>query len=332
MAEVLSQSQIDALLATVLNGNDVEDEILKEDSKKYRNYDFYSPKKFTKDKLNIIKKSYDNYCRIVSSRINSLLRVVSEVNLITVEEERYYEFNNALLDTDILSLIDVKIRDNDDRGNIFVHITTPLMLGMIDRMLGGNGDNSVEHIQSSYVYTDIELMLYENILKHLIGVMKDGWSSYLDTEFNVSRLETSQGLLQEIGMDEIVIIVVIEVVIDNLSGKMSICIPNTLLTNIFSVIERKKTYHNKVGNNEDKSSQAIFGAIKQSTLDVSARIGDATVLMQDIYSLKVGDIINMNVPKDSDVDIFVEDRQWFRGSLGVHNKNIAVRISDADKK
>ena len=44
MAEVLSQSQIDALLATVLDGNDTFDE----ESKKYRNYDFYSQKNLQK--------------------------------------------------------------------------------------------------------------------------------------------------------------------------------------------------------------------------------------------------------------------------------------------
>lgn len=327
MAEVLSQSQIDALLATVLDGNDTFDE----ESKKYRNYDFYSPKKFTKDKLNILRSTYDNYSRIVSSRINSLLRVTSEVNLITVEEERYYEFSNALSDNDTLTLIDVKLSNNEDSGTIFMHITTPLMLRMMDRMLGGNGDD-IQNISSSYAYTDIELMLYENITKYLIGVMKDGWANYLDVDFNISRLETSHGLLQEIGMDEIVIIVVIEVKISDLSGKINICIPSTLLTNIFSIIDSKKAPHSRIGGNEDKTSQEIFGAIKQSTLDVSAKIGDATVLMKDICTLKEGDIINMNISKNSDVDIFIENKPWFKGKLGVHNKNIAVRISDVDKK
>ena len=54
--------------------------------------------------------------------------------------------------------------------------------------------------------------------------------------------------------------------------------------------------------------------------------------MKDICTLKEGDIINMNISKNSDVDIFIENKPWFKGKLGVHNKNIAVRISDVDKK
>jgi len=329
MSEVLSQNQIDALLASVLDGGEVEDTALEDDGKKYRNYDFYSPKKFTKDKLNIIRNAYENYCRIVSSRINSLLRVSADVSLVTVEEERYYEFSNALTDNDALTLIDVNLSGGDSKC-IFMHITTPLMLSMIDRMLGGSGEQL--DIPASYMYTDIDLMLYENIAKYIVMVMKDGWSNFLDMSFEIAHLETPHGVLQEIGMDEIVIIVVIEVKINNVEGKINICIPSTLLTSIFSIIESKSAPHGRLSGGEDKTSQEIFSSIKGSTLEICAKIGDATVLLKDIYNLKEGDVVNMNRSKNSDVDIFVGDRPWFKGKLGVLNKNIAVRISDVNTK
>lgn len=327
MPEVLSQNQIDALMASVFDGSNVEDSSLEDKGKKYRNYDFYSPKKFTKDKLNIIKNAYENYCRIVSSTINSLLRVTSEVTLVSIEEERYYEFSNALYDNDELALIDVNL-SNDESNYIFMHVTTPLMLSMIDRMLGGSGDQP--NVSSSYIYTDIDLMLSENIEKYLVKVMKDGWTNFIDMDFKISRLETPHGVLQEIGMDEIVIIVVIEVEINKVAGKISICIPSTLLTSIFSIIETKKAPHGRLAGNEDKTSQEIFSFIKDSSLEISARIGDATVLLKDIYDLKEGDIVNLNRPKNSDVDIFVENRPWFKGKIGVLNKNIAVRVNDVN--
>lgn len=332
MPEVLSQSQIDALLASVMGGGDADEEslALADNENKYRKYDFYSPKKFTKDKLNIIRNAYENYCRIASSRINSLLRVTSEVSLVTVEEERYYEFSNALSDNDTLTLINVSMPGEEEEECIFMHITTPLMLSMIDRMLGGSGKDAI-NVPSSYVYTDIDLRLYENIGKYLVGVMKDGWSNYIELNFELSRLETPHGLLQEIGMDEIVVIVVIEVEINKVAGKITICIPSTLLTNMFSIVESKSASHGRQAGVEDKTSQEIFNFIKESSLEVTAKVGDATVLLKDICNLKEGDIINMNTPKNSDVDVYVEDNPWFKGKLGVQNKNIAVRISDVIK-
>ena len=48
MAEVLSQSQIDALLSAVRSGEkDVNAQSEEQQEKKYRKYDFSSPRKFT---------------------------------------------------------------------------------------------------------------------------------------------------------------------------------------------------------------------------------------------------------------------------------------------
>ncbi|WMI80977.1 flagellar motor switch protein FliM [Anaerotignum sp. MB30-C6] len=331
MSEVLSQSQIDELLASVIGGGNVESKSYSEPGEKYRKYDFYSPKKYTKDKLNIIKNTHENYCRLVSSRLNSLLRASSQVSLITVEEERYYEFSNALSDNDAITLINVSLQSKESNGMVYMHITAPLMLSMIDRMLGGKGEEPHD-VSSSYEYTDIEILLYENIAKYLVTVMKDGWSNYLDLNFEIEKVETSHGLVQEIGMDEIVVIVVIEVAINDVVGKINICIPSSLLTNIFGILETKRPSNARAtGSGEDKTSENIFEFIKDSNLEVTAKIGDATVMLQDIYDLKKGDIINMNRPQDSYVDVFVEDNIWFHGKLGMQNKNLAVRISETDK-
>ncbi|WP_304508359.1 flagellar motor switch protein FliM [Anaerotignum sp.] len=330
MSEVLSQSQIDELLASVMGGGSVEEDVSKDTGEKYRKYDFYSPKKFTKDKLNIIKSAHENYCRIASSRLNSLLRISSEVSLITVEEERYYEFSNALSDNDALTVINADLGGKAGTGTLFMHITTPLMLSMIDRMLGGIGEEP-QNISSQYSYTDIELLLYENIAKYLVKVMKDGWANYLDIDFKIEKVETSHGMMQEIGMDEIVVLAIIEVMINNVEGKINVCIPGSMLTNIFGRLESKKSSTGKLsGIDVDTTSQDIFESIKDTNLEVTAKIGDATVMLQDIYDLKQGDIINMNRPQNSYVDIFVEDNIWFQGKLGVYNKNMAVRISETN--
>ena len=75
MSEVLSQSQIDALINSMRSG-DVTSEPEKKE-KKYKKYDFYSPKKFTKDKLKLLSGIYENYARLCSSRINNLVRIAS---------------------------------------------------------------------------------------------------------------------------------------------------------------------------------------------------------------------------------------------------------------
>ena len=107
MADVLSQSQIDALLNSMQNGDTESSapEKPKQIEKEHKKYDFYSPKKYTKDKLKMLRSIYDNYSRVASSQLNGLFRVASEVEVVDVEEQRYYEFSNALNETDVITLV-----------------------------------------------------------------------------------------------------------------------------------------------------------------------------------------------------------------------------------
>ena len=102
MAEVLSQSQIDALLNAVRSGEkDLEKSAEETQEKKWRKYDFSSPQKFTKDRIKMLNGIFDNYSRVIRSRINARLRTNCEITVESIEEQRYYEFSNALTEGDV---------------------------------------------------------------------------------------------------------------------------------------------------------------------------------------------------------------------------------------
>lgn len=331
MAEVLSQSQIDALLSS-LQGNDepIEEIEKKESETKYRKYDFYSPKKFTKDKLKILKSIFDNYSRIAGSQINSLFRTSSELSVVTVEEQRYYEFGNALGDNDVLSLVNVKMPDKSKNPPLVVNASMTLMLSLIDRMLGGVGDDT--SMDASYTYTEIEMALYRRVIQYLIGALKDSWSSYINLDFELDRLEENPSMFQEIGVDETIVIIVIDVDMKECSGKINVCMSGNLLMNIFDIMDKRK--HHAMGDeaNSQDNKLEIMNSLRASDLLVRAQVGEALITLDDVYNLHVGDVINLGTPKDSEVQLYVEGQPWFKGQLGVHKRNVAVQIDDLVEK
>lgn len=327
MAEILSQSQIDALLNSLQGTDEPIEEIEKKENEiKYRKYDFYSPKKFTKDKLKILKSIFDNYSRIAGSQINSLFSTSSELSVVTVEEQRYYEFGNALGDNDVLTIVNVSLPDNSKNPPLLINVSMTLMLSLIDRMLGGVGDDTA--VDASYTYTEIEVVLYRRVIQYIIGALKDSWSSYINLNFELDRLEENPSMFQEIGVDETIAIVVIDVDMKECSGRLNVCIPGNLLMNIFDTMDKRK--HSAMGDeaNSQDNKQEIMNSIKASDLLVHAQVGEAVITLDDVYNLHVGDVINLGTPKDSNVQLYVENQPWFRGQLGVHKRNVAVRIED----
>ena len=289
MAEVLSQSQIDALLSSLQGGGGAPNAEDKPE-KKYPKYDFTSPRKFTKDRLKMLGGIFENYSRIINTRINGLLHTTCEVELASVEEQRYYEFSNALTDGTVLAVAHLSMQGVQDEAPVLFYITTPVMLSMIDRLLGGTGDVETD-LPDDYIYTDLEIRLYENLMHELVSVMGNSWENYIQLSFEYGRVEPNPTLVQLIGLDETVVLVDLVLKFPNCEGHISVCLPGMMLTNIFTKI-----------NQENPASRAV------------------------IYNLNVGDVIDLSQKKDGPVYLRIAGRKWFDGMMGVSEKHIAVKI------
>ena len=325
MSEVLSQSQIDALLNAVRTGEkDMNEQKDDQGEKKYRKYDFYSPKKFTKDRIKMLNSVFDTYTRIINTRLNATLHTTCEVEVESIEEQRYYEFSNALTEGDVLSLSNVVVEGHEEESPVLYYLSPSLGMSMMDLMLGGEGiieqDDSID-----YTYTDLELRLYESLMEDMISVMGNSWSNYLDIEFNYTKTEVNPTLVQLLGIDEVVVIIDLRLKFPSYSGRMSICLPAMMLTNLFAIINHKNS--DRKGSAEEKSKE-IFEQLRDSSLEIVAQMPEAKLQLSDIYHLNVGDVINLGQKQGTSIYLEIGGYHWFTGQIGTHNKNMAVKIED----
>ena len=324
MAEVLSQSQIDALLNAARSGElDVDKPAEKSEEKKYRKYDFYSPRKFTKDRLKMLNSIFESYARVINSRINALLHATCEIDVDSVEEQRYYEFSNALTESDVVSLAEIDLEKLQGEDPILVHMDTPVVLSMLDRMMGGEGDPDPT-VPNDYKLTDLELNMYDDLIADLIPILGGSWENYMTLHFSYVRTEVNPTLVQLIGYDETVVIVGLNIKFPNCTGRMSLCLPGEMLTNVFTEIS-KSTSRRTTG--EDKSEE-IFDSLRESELEIVAELARTRILLSDLYHLNVGDVVDIKRPKDSPVFLNIGGRRWFDGKMGTSNKQVAVKIGE----
>ena len=358
MGDVLTQSQIDALLNSVMTSGNFDDPpadgsdggagapadpvvgagagagamevISAEQEKKYRKYNFHTPKKFTKDRLKLLRSVYENYARLISSQLTSLLRIGCEIELFEIEEQRYYEFNNALGDESLLSFIDVELEGNEkEEDPLLMVMTDSVMYAMLDRMLGGTGDiDDSGDERSSSGYTDIEMAVYATIVEHLAPIMDDVWQNYLNIKFRYGRIESNPNLIQVISIDEIVLIITFNIKVKDTQGQISICLSGNILDKLFKMFEQA----NLIGNRKRESQtgeekENIIKGIENSVLEIKAEFEKSSITLEDLYSMNVGDILNLSMPKNSEVNINVGSKPWFKGRLGIYKENVAVRLT-----
>lgn len=324
MAEVLSQSQIDALLSAARSGEALPSQEEDKAAGKYRKYDFKSPRKFTKDRLKILDSIFENYARNINSRINGLMHASCEIKVESAEEQRYYEFSNALTEGDVLTLAYLKYREKTENTPVLLHVSKTLMLSMIDRMLGGEGDID-EDLDPEYNFTDLELKIYEGVMSYLVECMGESWGNYIDLDFDFGRVEPNPTMVQPLGLEEIVVIMDLMIKFSNCDGHMSVCLPGMMLTNLFGELSRMNSGRQ---NQDEKSYKEIFESLQETDIELIAEMCRTQLKFSDLYYLNVGDVIDLKRPKDSPVYLNIGGKRWFDGVMGIHNKNMAVKIGN----
>lgn len=201
---------------------------------------------------------------------------------------------------------------------------TGVALTIIDRMIGGDGAPEPD-LPSDYKLTDLELNIYEDVISQLISIMGGSWENYMPMEFSYVRTEVNPTMVQLIGFDETVVIVGMQISFpNNSSGRLSICLPGVMLSNVFAEISKSTT---RRSSGEDKSDE-IFDSLRESDLEIVAELARTKLLLSDIYHLSVGDVVDIKRPKDAPIFLNIGGRRWFDGRMGVHNKQKAVKIGE----
>ena len=331
MAEVLSQSQIDALLNSMRSGGDADKAEEKQPEKKYRKYDFTTPRKFTKDRIKMLNGIFENYTRVISSRLNAQLRTNCEITVESIEEQKFYEFNNALTEGDVLAMVDVTIHPREENGAdilaedpVMVYLSTSTALGMMDRLMGSES-GAERDIPMGYAYTDLELQLYEHLLRDIIALMGASWENYVPITFEYNRTQVNPTLVTLLNLDETVVLVDMKLTFGGSEGRMSVVLPGDVLMSVFGEVNRESM--GRKAASEDNSEE-IFDQLRDSTLEIIAELGGTQLALSDIYHLNVGDVLDLGRSKDSPVFLEIGGYQWFTGRMGTHKKNMAIKIDE----
>ena len=340
MADVLSQSQIDALLKSMQDGPPKEEKVeekaaevlepkkeeVQKEEETYSKYDFYSPRKFTKDKIRLLRSIFDNYARILTSQVNGIFRTMTDITVLELRETRYYEYVNAFHENDCMTIVDTYVQDKG-KSNVpmMSYISPGLTLTLVSHMLGGS--DTVIKTEDDYRYTDVEMALYKRIMEYIVHALGDGFSNYINAEFRIAKIETNPSMVQEVGLDETVVLAVMNVDISGLAmERIRICLPGTLLEHMFKIIDNRK--HLARGFAYENNQDTIMEHLKASSFPMTGQLGVVKLDIEDLYHLKVGDVIDLNKAKNSAVKLYVGRQPWFTGKMGVYKKNIAIRIED----
>ena len=125
MGDVLSQSEIDNLLAALSSGELDASDIKDSNEKIVKTYDFNRPSKFSKEHLRTLEIIFEHYGRLLSTSLPAYLRKNVQVEVVNAEATIYQEFTNSLSNPVLLGIVDF----SPLTGNIIIEMAEKLGYG-----------------------------------------------------------------------------------------------------------------------------------------------------------------------------------------------------------
>lgn len=319
MGEVLSQNEIDNLLAALSAGELDVDQMQGDEDKQVKNYDFSRPTKFSKEHLRTLEIIFEHYSRLISTNLPLYLRKNVQVTVASSETVTFSEFSNALSNPVILGIVDFSPLN----GNIIIDMATNLGYAMLDRMLGGTGIP----LDKTREFSEIELMIIQKILVMMTQLLREPWKNVADISPVLNRVETNPQFAQVIAPNDMIAIITLNMKLGDIEGFVNICLPFFTLEDVMDKLNTKYWFSTMQENHDENYENYIEALIRKVDIPIKAILGRSTISVSDFMNLQVGDCIRLDTRVENDMDIYVGNIKKFTALPGANQDSYAVRIT-----
>ena len=319
MGEVLSQNEIDSLLAALSTGELDTDKITQQDEKQVKNYDFARPAKFSKEHLRTLEFIYEHYGRLLSTTLPVYLRKHVQVSVVSSETVVFSEFSNALINPVILGVVNF----HPLPGSIIIDMASNLGFAMIDRMLGGQG----VPLKKGRDFSEIELTIIDKIVTICMQLMKEPWKNVVEIDPFLEKVETNPQFAQIISPTDMIAIVTLNIKIGDVEGLMNICLPFFTLENVMDKLNTKYWFSTIKDSSDEDYEQYVEMMIRKVDVPLRVELGTNTITVNDFTQLQCGDIIRLDTKTDSELSVYVGNIKKFTALPGTSEEKYAVRVT-----
>jgi flagellar motor switch protein FliM len=328
LADVLDQSEVDALLAAVDSGQMQPEGGAAQFGGRLsptvdvQVYDFKRPERVSKDQMRALEALHEGFGRNLGAALSGYLRTIIEVSVAHIEQLTYSEFIHSLPNPTCFNLLKAEQLD----GQLCLEISPLIVYPIIDRLLGGS---NADLFIPQRPLTQIEQRLVQRITDRATHHLSEAWSNLTPVTFSVQDFESNPQLVQIVPPNETVVVVGFELKMGNRAGTMSLCIPYNVIEPIMGVLAAQNWFSYQRKGGQEDHLRKLTRNINNAPVQVRAFLAQTTISMNDLLSLQVGDLITTDKDCSRDVLIQVEGRNKFLGQVGQFRGSKAVRVTKA---
>lgn len=286
-------------------------------------YDFKKPQRYSADNMRFLSVTSEEFCKSINSFTTYELKQPNLVcKLEKIEQTNYEEFMNMISSDSVI----IEHAIQPLVKGLLYQMDRSIALLLIDLTLGGDG--ILEDYKRDLTEIDKELISY--ISSNLLNKMHmfEGCESR-----EVSNVHSTAAVSKKYPISESVIISHMKMMNgDKEVGRMSFCNPYSCMELVLEQLETKRLFINKNHEYDFEFISAIYNRIHGVSTEIVARLGEASISVEELLKLKVDDIITLDTEINGEIDLYVGGSKSFKSKPGVIKNKKGVIITDGIKK
>lgn len=316
----LDQSEIDRLMAQgaantdgaiyKFNGERFTDEV------KVDFYDFRNPAFLSDIEMRQLKIRYEQFARYASSRLSMFLRMDTKISLEKLETVAYEKFTQSITQPVHISIFQIESLT----GVGILSFGAKPGIAIVNRMLGGKGITE----EKDRNLTEIEMALLDEVIQIVLNEWCAQWASYKKLRATLIGRENDGRYLQTAPKDAVMLTAELDLEIGETKEKLRIGLPNYMLEPLVKDLQAKLNRFNSIGRQEKKSKW--IPSYSEIEIPVTAEWEGFELSVQELLTLRVGDIFTMPRNTLEKTQIRFMDTTYFEGEVGIDKDHIGVKI------
>ncbi|NMM51236.1 flagellar motor switch protein FliM [Paenibacillus aquistagni] len=319
MVDVLSQNEIDALLAALSSGEMDADELKKEETqKKVRSYDFKRAVRFSKDHIRTLTRIHENFARYLTTYFSAQLRTFVQINVVQVEQLPYDEFIRSIPKMTVLNIFEAEPL----KGRMVLEVNPNVAMAMLDRMLGGAG-LAPSKMQG---FTEIETTVLERVFSRAFDSLQEAWKTVIDIRPRLESFETNPQFMQIVSPNETIALISLSTKIGDTSGMINLCIPHVVIEPIMPKLSAHHWFVSEKKQSEPIEVEMLKHRLEQAKLPIVVELGQSNITVQEMMQLSIGDVIPLDKKVGEGLSVRIGERLKYFATPGNVKERMAVQI------
>ncbi|PMP65337.1 MAG: flagellar motor switch protein FliM [Thermodesulfobacterium geofontis] len=314
--KILSQEEIDALLAGLAEGKIETEPEKKAELGEVRPFDFRNYTISARLRIPGLEVISEQLIRSLRMHLSTILREAIDIHSLPLQMERFKDFLNRIPVPTSIHIFKLEPL----KGQSLLVIDATLAYLFIERFLGGER----KHVRvEGREFTSIEQKLIKKVVNIIFNELERAWRNITPVKAKYIRGEVNPQFARVLMPEETVIVTGYNIELEAISGKILFCYSLNTLQPVKEKLYSPYQFEEYIDLAWRKSLERY---VLSSEVDISAVLGKTIITLEDLLNLEEGDVIVLDKKVEEPIEIYIEGVPKMLGKLGVFKNRMAVQV------